>query len=88
MTEPQQRPNDGLLPLLALLTAVALALMAWWPVVTYADGAPAAALGSRGVSTPPNHVLAHARQTPDPAGTAPQGATRAVELAHTNGLDR
>ena len=54
----------------------------------YADGAPAAALGGRGVSTPANQVLAQARETPDLAATAPQGTTRAVELVHTNGLDR
>lgn len=54
----------------------------------YADGAPAAALGGRGVSTPPNQVLAQARQTPDLAATASQAASRAVELVHANGLDR
>jgi hypothetical protein len=54
----------------------------------YADGAPPAALGGRGVSTPPNQVLAQARETPDLAATAYQGAARAVELVHTNGLDR
>jgi hypothetical protein len=55
----------------------------------YADGAPAAALGGRGVSTPPNHVLAQAREKADLAAvSAPQGASRAVELVHTSGLDR
>jgi hypothetical protein len=54
----------------------------------YADGAPAAALGGRGVSTPPSQVLAKARETPDLAATAPQGAARAVELVNSNGLDR
>jgi hypothetical protein len=54
----------------------------------YADGAPTAALGGRGVSTPPNQVLAQARETPDLAATPYQGAARAVELVHTNGLDR
>jgi hypothetical protein len=54
----------------------------------YADGAPTAALGGRGVSTPPNQVLAQARETPDLAATASAGAARAVELVHTNGLDR
>ena len=36
MTEPQKRPNDGLLPLIALLIAVGLVLMTWWPIVTVA----------------------------------------------------
>ncbi len=36
MTEPQRRPNDGLLPLIALLTGLGIALMAWWPIVTVA----------------------------------------------------
>lgn len=54
----------------------------------YADGAPAAALGGRGVSTPPNQVLAQARETPDLAATAPQGATRAVELVQSSGVDQ
>lgn len=54
----------------------------------YADGAPAAALGGRGVSTPPNQVLAKARETPDLAATAPQGTARAVELVHSNGVER
>lgn len=54
----------------------------------YADGAPAAAVGGRGVSKPPRQVLAYARQMPDVAATAPQGTTRAVELVHSSGLDR
>lgn len=54
----------------------------------YAEGAPAAAGGGRGVSKPPRQALAHARQTPDAAATAPQGTTRAVELVHSSGLDR
>lgn len=54
----------------------------------YADGAPAAALGGRGVSTPPSHVLAVARATPDPAASAAQDVTRAAELVHAGGLDR
>jgi hypothetical protein len=54
----------------------------------YADGAPTAALGGRGVSTPPTQVLTHARQTPDLAATAPQSAARTVELVQTSGLDR
>ncbi len=54
----------------------------------YADGAPAAALGGRGVSTPPNQVLTKAREAPDLAATAPQGAARAVELVHSNGVER
>lgn len=53
----------------------------------YADGAPAAVLGGRGVSTPPNQVLARARETPDVAATAPQGA-RAVELVPSSGVER
>lgn len=48
----------------------------------YADGAPAAALGGRGVSTPPNQVLSRARETADLAATALQGA-RAVEVVPT-----
>ncbi len=54
----------------------------------YADGAPAAALGGRGVSTPPNQVLAQAREAPDLAAAAPQRAARTFELARTSGLDR
>lgn len=54
----------------------------------YADGAPAAALGDRGVSTPPSQVLAKARETADLVATAPQGAARAVELVNSTGLDR
>lgn len=33
MTEPNKRPNDGLLPLIALVTVVGLGLLAWWPIV-------------------------------------------------------
>ncbi len=36
MTELEKRPNDGLLPLIALLTVSGLALLAWWPIVTVA----------------------------------------------------
>ncbi len=54
----------------------------------YADGAYAAALGGRGVSTPPHQVLAHAHEAPDLAVIAAHGPTRAVELVHTSGLDR
>ncbi len=54
----------------------------------YADGAPAAALGGRGVSIPPRQVLAQARETPDLAATAAQGSTRAAELIPSTGLDR
>ncbi len=36
MTEPQKRPNDGLLPLLALLSVVGIALLAWWPIMLIA----------------------------------------------------
>jgi Type IV secretory pathway, VirD4 components len=36
MTEPQKRPNDGLLPLITLVSVVAVALMAWWPIVAVA----------------------------------------------------
>lgn len=54
----------------------------------YADGAPAAALGGRGVSTPPNQVLTKVRETPDLATTAPQGATRAVELVTSSRVER
>ena len=36
MTEPRIRPSGGLLPLLALLAALGVALMAWWPIVTVA----------------------------------------------------
>jgi hypothetical protein len=39
-------------------------------------------------STPPNQVLAQVRETPDLAASASRGAARAVELVHTNGLDR
>lgn len=36
MTEPHKPPNDGLLPLIALLSVLGLALMAWWPIVAVA----------------------------------------------------
>lgn len=54
----------------------------------YADGAPAAALGGRGVSTPPNQVLAKSRETPDLAATAADSASRGLELVNTNGVER
>ena len=54
----------------------------------YADGAPAAALGGRGVSTPPNQVLARAREHPDLGTTNAAPAGRAVELVTSSSLDR
>lgn len=36
MTEPPRRPNDGMLPLIALLSGVGVAFMAWWPIVLIA----------------------------------------------------
>jgi hypothetical protein len=54
----------------------------------YADGAPAATLGGRGVSTPPGQVLAAARATPDLASTAASSAGRTVELVTQSGLER
>ena len=53
----------------------------------YADGAPAAVLGGRGVSTPPNRVLAQARANPDSAATAPQ-MTRPYEIVASTGIER
>jgi hypothetical protein len=53
----------------------------------YADGSPAAAVGGRGVSTPPEQVLSRARGAA--AATAAQPApVRQVQLAPTQGLDR
>ena len=54
----------------------------------YADGAEAAALGGRGVSTPPNQVLAKARETPDLAASSADTAARGLELVNTNGVER
>lgn len=54
----------------------------------YADGAEAAALGGRGVSTPPNQVLAKSRQTPDVVAAAAQASGRDLELINTNGVER
>ena len=54
----------------------------------YADGAPAAMLGGRGVSTPPNQVLAQAREHPDLGTTNTVPTGRAVELAASSSLDR
>ena len=36
MTEPQKRPNDGMVPLIALLIVVGVALLAWWPIILIA----------------------------------------------------
>jgi type IV secretory pathway TraG/TraD family ATPase VirD4 len=36
MTEAQKRPNDGMFPLIALLSVVGVALLAWWPIVLIA----------------------------------------------------
>jgi hypothetical protein len=53
----------------------------------YADGSRAAAVGGRGVSTPPEQVLSRARGAA--AATAAQPApVRQVQLAPTQGLDR
>jgi len=54
----------------------------------YADGAPAAALGGRGVSTPPNHVLAFARENPDLAASTATVAGRQTQLAPPAGIER
>lgn len=54
----------------------------------YADGAEAAALGGRGVSTPPNQVLVKSRETTDLAATAADAAGRGLELINTNGVER
>ena len=53
----------------------------------YADGEPAAALGGRGVSTPPSQVLAKAREAPDLAATT-DSAARSLELVNTTGVER
>lgn len=53
----------------------------------YADGAPAAQLGGRGVSTPPTQVLAHTRQNPDVSASAVQAAAT-VALAPGSGVER
>ncbi|WP_375497450.1 hypothetical protein [uncultured Jatrophihabitans sp.] len=58
------------------------------PWSAYADGAAAAALGGRGVSTPPNQVLAKSRETPDLAATAADTGSRGLELVNTNGVER
>ena len=54
----------------------------------YADGEPAAALGGRGVSTPPSQVLAKSRETPDLAATTADTAARSLELVNTTGAER
>ena len=36
MSDLTKRPNDGLLPLIALLTVVGLAALAWWPITLIA----------------------------------------------------
>jgi hypothetical protein len=53
----------------------------------YADGSPAAAVGGRGVSTPPEQVLSRARGTAA-AAAAQSAPTRQVQLTPTQGLDR
>lgn len=54
----------------------------------YADGAPAAVLGGRGVSRPPDQVLTAARKAPDLASTAAAPTGRAAELVSQAGLER
>lgn len=58
------------------------------PWTAYADGAPAAALGGRGVSTPLHHLLADARTAAAPAATSTAAPARATELAAQAGLER
>ena len=53
----------------------------------YADGEAAAALGGRGVSTPPSQVLAKSREAPDLAATT-DSAARSLELVNTTGVER
>lgn len=67
MTDRRKRPTEGLLPLLTLLTVVALALLAWWPIVLVAHQhgehvpldppALAIALARHGVVWPGSTVL-------------------------------
>ncbi|SOD72925.1 hypothetical protein SAMN05892883_2239 [Jatrophihabitans sp. GAS493] len=54
----------------------------------YADGAPTAALGGRGVSTPPTQVLSAAREAPDLASTTAASRSWATELVTRTGLER
>jgi hypothetical protein len=53
----------------------------------YADGSPAAAIGGRGVSTPPEQVLSRARGAAAAAAAQP-APTRQAQLAPSQGLDR
>lgn len=54
----------------------------------YADGEPAAALGGRGVSTPPSQVLAKSRETPDLAATTADAARGLELVVSTPGVER
>ncbi len=54
----------------------------------YADGEPAAALGGRGVATPPSQVLAKSREAPDLAATTADTTARSLELVNTTGVER
>lgn len=54
----------------------------------YADGAAVAALGGRGVSTPPGEVLAAASKAPDIAASAADAAGPAIQPGQQPGIER